>query len=184
MPIVIATAKKLEGMELKNLTVTLTDERHGAVGHKDSNWQQLLDAGFKLTGAVLQPVLMDKPLAETVHIYSKQIADDFKWANYKIALTGIGTDGHTFGIKPKSPAVFSNQLVSGYKGTDYPRLTFTPKAIAGLDEIVVYAAGVEKHNALEQLSQDIPATIQPAQALKQIPNLTIYNDYYDSRSSP
>jgi 6-phosphogluconolactonase/glucosamine-6-phosphate isomerase/deaminase len=31
-----------------NLSLLLADERFGPVGHHDSNWQQLLDAGFGL----------------------------------------------------------------------------------------------------------------------------------------
>src|SRR5258708_2139506 len=54
----IATAvmAKLIGNE-SNLWVTLTDERYGKVGHPDSNWQQLLEAGFDPGHAKTYPIL-------------------------------------------------------------------------------------------------------------------------------
>jgi len=42
---------------LKNLTITLTDERYGEVNYPESNWYQLLQKGFSLPGAKLIPVL-------------------------------------------------------------------------------------------------------------------------------
>src|SRR3990167_11435143 len=65
MKVVAAVSRDLAIENLANLTVTLTDERYGPVGHKDSNWPQLEAAGFKLEGASLQPVLIDKDLEET-----------------------------------------------------------------------------------------------------------------------
>ncbi len=41
----------------KGLSVSLIDERWGEPGHKDSNWQQLLQAGFDGKRASLLPVL-------------------------------------------------------------------------------------------------------------------------------
>src|SRR3990167_2269790 len=35
---------------LKNLTILLSDERFGKVGHADSNWRLLQDAGFIVDG--------------------------------------------------------------------------------------------------------------------------------------
>jgi len=31
--------KEMSGLSLKYLTITLSDERYGSVGHKDSNWK-------------------------------------------------------------------------------------------------------------------------------------------------
>ena len=40
--VVIETAKQLASSNLENLSVTLTDERFGSIGHADENWQQAL----------------------------------------------------------------------------------------------------------------------------------------------
>lgn len=38
---------------LENLTILLIDERFGAVGHAESNWQLLLEAGFMIDGPTI-----------------------------------------------------------------------------------------------------------------------------------
>ncbi len=105
IPIVAAVSKQLQGDDLSNLTVTLTDERYGPVGHADSNWQQLRDAGLNLPGANLQPVLRGKDIDTTAADYSATIAKDLEDCDYKLGFIGIGADGHTAGILPASPAV-------------------------------------------------------------------------------
>lgn len=178
MTIVLAVAKKLEGLSLKNLSIFLTDERYGPIGHSNSNWSHLEKNGFKLSGTRLIPTLVNRTLDETVQLYEKTVGPFLSDSSvYKLAMAGIGADGHTFGIKPKSPAVFSKELVSGYRGDDFVRITLTPNAIKMMDEIVVYATGQEKQPVLDDLDNNISIVRQPAQALKQVKNLTIYNDY-------
>lgn len=177
LPIAVAVANKLNKSNMANLTVSLTDERYGPIGHNNSNWAQLEKTGFSLPGADLEPVLVNRPLEETVRIFDKKLSGWLDSSAFKLAFCGIGADHHTFGIKPKSPAVFSNQLVSGYRAEDFTRITLTPTAIARLDEIVIYAVGEEKRPALDALGEEASMVLQPAQALKQVPALTIYNDY-------
>lgn len=178
MAVDLAVAKKLESSKLENLTVFLSDERFGPVGHTNSNWAFLEENDFNLGGAKLIPALVDRSLDETVQLYQKAIKPILEDAKiYKLAMTGIGADGHALGIKPKSPAVFSEQLVSGYRGEDFTRVTLTPKAVALMDEFVCYVAGEEKHKILDELDKDLSVVTQPAQALKQVDKLTIYNDY-------
>lgn len=170
-------SSKLSGEKLQNLTVTLTDERYGPPGHADSNWQQLKRAGFALDGANLIPVLTGKSLEETTGLFDKELKRSFAAADYSIGLFGIGPDGHTAGILPGSPAIGSRQLAASFTGPDFERITITPAAIAKLTIGVVYATGGAKWPVLGQLSRELPLDKQPAQALKAIPKLRIYNDY-------
>ena|SRR3989344_3769259 len=168
-------AEHIEAIE--NLTVSLTDERYGPAGHPGSNWQKLKAAGFAIKDAKLQSVLKNKSLEQTAKDYAQAIEKDLHDADYRVALTGIGADGHTFGIKPNSPATNSQELVSAYAWDDYVRLTLTPSAIERLDEIVVYAIGKEKHEVLDELDESIPPKEQPVQYLKTVRKITVYNDY-------
>ena len=161
---------------LANLNVTLADERFGPVGHSDSNWQQLLDGSFSLPQAKLEPVLKGKSLNKTLTDYTDLLKNYSAQADYSLALAGIGSDGHTFGIKPGSPAIDSEKLVVAFRWNDYTRLTPTTKFLQLLDEVVVYAIGKEKQPQLEALEQDLPIAKQPAQALKQVKKLIVIND--------
>ncbi len=153
----------------KNLTVALTDERYGVVGHKDSNWQQLQDGGFGLPEAKLLPILNGKDVLVTTV--------DFNDTEYKIGLFGVGKDGHTAGVLPESGAVESKDFVYSYIALPFERTTLTLNAIKKLDEAVVFMQGEEKWKVLEDLEKDIEFSKQPAQILKSIPLLTIFSDY-------
>lgn len=175
-----AVSQKLAKANLSALTVTLTDERYGPIGHKDSNWAQLKAAGFSLKDAKLQPALKGLSLARTAEQCSEMLEKALEKADYSIALAGMGADGHIFGIKPNSQAIESRQLVCGYRWDDFARLTLTPPAIRQLDEAVVYAVGEEKWPQLKALDKELSLKLQPAQLLKELKKVTIYNDHRSS----
>lgn len=175
--IAVAISQNLPKKNLQNLTITLTDERYGPVGHIDSNWSQLISAGFKLAGANMQPVLKGEGFDQTAKDYSKTLLEDLKKTDYSLALAGMGPDGHIFGIKSGSPSVKSDQIVAAYKWDDYKRITPTVKFLKKLDETVMYVAGQEKWPQLDTLENELDPVVQAAQLLKNLKKVTIYNDY-------
>jgi 6-phosphogluconolactonase/glucosamine-6-phosphate isomerase/deaminase len=170
------TARLLAGARLTDLTVGLIDERYGQPAHADSNWQQLANAGFKLTGAEIKPVLRGLDFAASVKEYDEFIGQIERQDAYKIGLLGIGPDGHTAGILPASPAIDSDKYVEGYRAADYERITLTGRGLRVLDKALVYAAGMTKKTALDNLTGNLPAKVHPAQLLKLIPDVEVYND--------
>ncbi|OGL38351.1 hypothetical protein A3J32_03250 [Candidatus Saccharibacteria bacterium RIFCSPLOWO2_02_FULL_46_7] len=178
--IAVETANRLnsEGLDnIRNLSVSLVDERYGPAGHSDSNWQQLTDAGFTIKGANMLIVLTNVGLEQTAKNYAELIKSALMKHDYILGLVGIGADGHTLGIKPRSPATSSNDLVCAYSWDDYIRMTLTPKIIPQFDEIVAYAVGQEKYKVLDELDKSISPKQQPAQYLKLARQFTVYNDY-------
>ena len=162
---------------LKNLVVTLTDERYGKVNHPDSNWHQLLEKGFNIPDALLLPILEGEEKNLTIENFNIKLNEEFTKAEYKIGLFGIGADGHTAGILPESSAVSAKDLAFGYDTATFSRITITFKAIEKLDGAVVWAQGKDKWKVLEELQTDISLIKQPAQILKKIPLLTIFSDF-------
>ena len=63
--------------QLTNLTVSQTDERYGPVGHPDSNWKQMQDAGFDFEGIKTLPVLRGLLLEETVKALRNRCCKSF-----------------------------------------------------------------------------------------------------------
>lgn len=177
IPVAVAAAAQLQGEHVSGLTVTLTDERYGPVGHHDSNWKQLLDAGFSLPGATLHPVLAGAPLGETTEAFNAFLAETFGQAGYRIGLFGMGADGHTSGLLPDCSALDSPNMAAHYQGADFTRITTTPAAIARLDSAVLYAVGEAKHEALSNMENELQLERQPAQVLKRVPEFVIFNDY-------
>ena len=174
----VKIAELLRRRWFQNLTVMLTDERYGPIGHTDSNWQQMLDKGFSLSQAKLIPILTGDNRDTTTEKFNIALNEEFMRAEYKIGLFGIGTDGHTAGILPQSRAVRSKDLAFGYDTPTFSRITITPKAIGKLDEAVVWAHGKDKWPVLKNLEEKkILLSKQPAQILKKVPLLTIFSDY-------
>jgi len=170
-----------------NLSVMLADERYGPVGHADSNWAQLLAAGFDGKQATLSPVLRDgDDLSQAAAYFAELVADNFSRHQVIIAQLGIGPDGHVSGILPNSPAAADTQeLVVAYQGGDYQRLTTTFEALKHITIDYSFAYGEGKRAALTSLlNQDLPLAIQPSQILKQLPEAYVYNDQIGDTIEP
>ncbi len=175
--VAVLAAKQIGAIDHSGLAVSLTDERFGPVGHADSNWQQLITAGFSLPQARLLPVLTGKDRQQTTDDFAVMLKQELEDTDYSIGFFGIGSDGHTSGILPYSPAVQATDFAASYDGPDFERITTTPAFITRLSEAVVFAVGKEKWPTLQALAMVNDIAVQPAQILKQVPQLTIYSDY-------
>ena len=172
----VSASRLLARRDLSQLSISLGDERYGRPGHRDSNWQTLIETGFSPGNAKLYPVLSGLGPEQTTAEFNQFLKKYLIESDFKLALLGIGTDGHTAGILPHSPAVDSNDYVAYYQAADYERITITPKALALMDEAVVYGRGQEKAEEIAKLDQDLLIADQPAQIIKQIAKVCVYND--------
>jgi 6-phosphogluconolactonase len=168
---------KLQAPPHPKLTITLTDERYVPLNHPDSNWHQLLEKGLRIPGAELIPILEGNNRATTTEKFNNILRQELNDADFKIGLFGIGRDGHTAGILPMSKALESKELACAYDTEKFERITITPKVIVQLDEIIAFAKGEEKWQAIENLQKEIDISKEPAQILKQVPLFTLFTDY-------
>jgi 6-phosphogluconolactonase/glucosamine-6-phosphate isomerase/deaminase len=155
------------------------DERYGQLGHKDSNLEQLYAAKFDTGSAKILPILTDETdsLEIAVKHYEVTFESAVKDADFIIAQLGIGANGHIAGIQPGSPALTSKELIAGFSWDDYERLTLTAKALEKINVIYVLAYGEDKKDQLTKLmNEDLDPNLQPAQILKQMSDVYIYND--------
>lgn len=176
--IAIETAKQLtDAPNLKNLAITLTDERYGKPGHRDENWQQLLDLGFSLPSAITYRPLRGGDKIATQESFETWIKKQIASSTYRVGIFGIGTDGHTAGIKPNSDATSAGGASVLFTGDDFERLTITYQTIAKLHEAVVQASGSDKKEVLQHLlNKSASLHDMPAQILHKIPSVTLYSD--------
>ncbi len=167
-----------------SLTVMLVDERYGPPEHADSNWAQLLRAGFDHKSARLRPVLEAGQSFElALEHYRQLVSEEFAAAEVIVAQLGMGDDGHIAGILPDSSAAREDQaLVVSYEAGDFQRLTLTFPALRNVTANYVLAFGKNKRQALTNLrDQTISPIDQPAQILKQLSEVYIYNDQLGDR---
>lgn len=170
----VRIAQKLQTLDLTRLRVGMVDERYGPAGRKDENYVQLMNAYFPL---YIDRILTNNSPEATAKTFGKRINRALDEADFSFGIFGIGRDGHTAGIKPNSPAATSTETAVYYESDDYRRITLTPQTIRRLDEVIVYAVGHEKIDTLRALLRtEIPIVNQPAQALKEVANCTLYID--------
>jgi 6-phosphogluconolactonase/glucosamine-6-phosphate isomerase/deaminase len=160
------------------LSIMPIDERYGNVGHPDSNWASLMNAGFSPKQARLLPVLVDNlSFDQTAERFNIMAGQAFSACDVLIGQLGIGTDGHTAGILPGSPAAQESQsLVAYYEAPPLKRLTLTYTALRRLNVAFALAYGETKRQALTNLKQNLPLSRQPAQVIKDIKEAYVYND--------
>jgi 6-phosphogluconolactonase/glucosamine-6-phosphate isomerase/deaminase len=162
----------------KDLSIFMTDERFGEVGHEHSNSKQLLDAGFQQKDAVFVPMLQPGfSMAETQERYAQALERAVDHASIVIAQSGIGPDGHIAGILPHSPAVKATGWVTDYEAPPYTRMTMTFDALRHIDAAYYVALGDDKRAALTRLrDEELALDDQPSQILKELPEAYVYND--------
>lgn len=167
------------------LGVLPMDERFGLQGHNDSNIAQLNKELHPNRPVAVHDVLSQNlPFSDTVEHYSALAQDLFARADHIVGIFGIGTDGHTAGLLPGSPAV--NDTVStviGYNWSDYDRMTLGTSSLLQIDTAFVLAYGEAKSHALERLKANEESFADlPAKLLYDIADVTIYNDYINTEN--
>lgn len=166
------------GIDLSNLSVTLTDERYGEPGNPNENYSQLLDQGFNVPGAKFHRVLKSGSSREEVTLaFAETLSHLLNESSYSIGLFGVGADGHTAGLKPHMVNMATDNFAASFTGSDFERITLTPRAIKMLDKAVIYAVGDEKQPALSSLYyEEVSSSEQPAQVLKSVRDCTLFTD--------
>jgi len=182
--------EKLQKVKFSRLTLTLIDERFGKYGHDQSNEQQLrstgvLDLATKIGGKFIGMLSSQNlPFAQTLAQINQNYAELFKEESYKLALLGLGEDGHTAGWLPtnneakfvklyesKNPVVFYEVNESDSNNPHKQRLTISTSTVPKMDQIIIYTKGSSKKAALEHfIKRDTPINQTPALALYQNPN--------------
>lgn len=165
------------GDRVAALTVGQTDERFGPVGHKDSNWQQMIEAHFDFAGVQTMPILFNASLAETVRAYAKNLEEAFAKNDVVVAQFGIGADGHIAGMLPHTGGLRAEVLAFSYDSPPFVRISMTPPAFAHVDSAYAFAFGAAKHDAVTKLWQkDLTIDEMPCQILKRVPESYFYSD--------
>lgn len=173
----IMAAIRLEAASrLHHLRILPIDERYGAKGHADSNYEAMRLAGFEPGDADWRDVLEDNlDFAATTEKYNDLVGTMLADAEVVFATIGMGIDGHIAGILPMSLAVDSNELVAGYTA-NYQRMTLTYPALRHISVTYLIAFGDKKQPIVQQL-KDSKALVDlqefPATMLYELENCTV-----------
>ncbi len=178
---------QLGTIQTPQIKVALVDERYGIYGHADSNEQLLREKGIidlvTSLGAQFIGILSPQNLSvtQTTSSANQHYAQLLTAKSYRVALLGLGEDGHTAGWLPtQTNEKFQNLYESTHPLVYYEvdptdssnpylkRVTISTTLIPQFDQIIVYTKGASKKAAIEHLmKQDTPIHQTPAIALYQ-----------------
>lgn len=158
------------GIDWAGVSVVFGDERWVPVDHPDSNEgmarTELLD--HVDAGAVHSARQAGTTPAEAAAAYDRLVAD---LGAIDLVHLGLGADGHTASLFPRSPAVdVTDRLVvaTGDETHDHERITLTLPGIARARMAVVTVSGQTKREAWRRLcdGEDLPAArVRPSRLL-------------------
>ncbi len=139
-------------------------------------------------------VSQEGTLEESAEKYDQTISKLFKEYTYKIAVLGIGEDGHTAGLLPGYEKAWNiDKFVVGYKIDDgqnkamaiscpnifRQRITVTPKTLQDLDQVLVVASGENKKEAIREILDPVNENNinkYPAVLLQKIKEVDLFTD--------
>lgn len=143
---------------LKPGVVALVDERFGKPLHENSNEKMIQQTGlpsyFSENGISYYPILQSGKDRKTVALeYNEVVSSLFSRFSKRVAVLGIGSDGHTAGLAPNR--TFPKHLfVSEFndkKGSFGERVTFTFKSLTLMNILLVLVFGENKKEALRKM---------------------------------
>lgn len=136
--------------------VALVDERYGGQFHSDSNELMIKSTGLVdyliFQNIPFDKILEDQSLDKTAQDYEAKIQDLFKKFSQKVAIMGIGEDGHTAGILPET--IYDHtKWVIGYqtdKSQFSSRITLTFEALSQINIFLILVTGQNKGSGLKK----------------------------------
>ncbi len=157
-----------KGEKLHPGAIALIDERFGIQMHENSNEKMIFETGLidyiNNEGIPFFRILTSGTIEEQAYRYEKVIAELFKKFTRKVAIMGIGSDGHTAGIKPELN-YDHKRLVVGYEDTNGSfgkRITLTFEVLSQINEFIILAFGENKKEALTKMFKETDKQKNPA----------------------
>lgn len=171
-------AEKLENLSIKPhfLTIAQADERFQPENKEEINVYQI-----EKSGLTFYAVDQKGTVEESAQKYDQTIYKLYKNTDFRIAVLGIGDDGHTAGLLPGYRKLWDKDTFAvGYenKGRFPQRITLTPKALQQCNFAVVCLAGKTKKQVLWKLERESEEDLNifPASLLYSIPEVVVLTD--------
>lgn len=172
----------VQGNTLKPGAVAMIDERFGAPMHGNSNEKMIARTGLpeylNIKEIPFYRILTEGNMEDMVEQYKRTIKDLFEKFPKKVAIMGIGSDGHTAGIKPGLDYDHTKFVAAYYDtGAFDKRITLTFEGLKQINEFVILAFGEGKRWVFESMFEEGDQNELPAVFYNQVSaKVTVYTD--------
>lgn len=157
-----------DAIDWSKVIILIGDERMVPFDHKDSNWgtiTKLLDKSTELSKVQrLVPDTSDS--AEAAAVRYEYLIKNADIIEFDLMWIGVGEDGHTLSLFPDNPGFSepTNDWVIPVHNSPKPpadRFTLSLKALENVDELVIFAVGESKQDALKEarLKSKLPIAV-------------------------
>jgi len=157
-----------DALDWSKVTVLIGDERMVALDHKDSNTGMISSLFHKnVELAKVKWLVPDTSLdtATAARDYAAQIAAE-NFGEFDLVWLGVGEDGHMLSLFPGNIAFTEptdEWVIPVYNSPKPPseRITLSLKALEYVDELVIFAVGASKQDALKEarLKRLLPVSV-------------------------
>ncbi|MFD5226753.1 6-phosphogluconolactonase [Microbacterium sp. NPDC058342] len=169
----IIAAEHAGAVDWSRVSVVMGDERMVPHDHADSNWGQLiplLTADDRVRA--IRELAPDTSLAPAAAAaaYTERIVQDGEPVHFDVIWLGVGEDGHTLSLFPDQEHIWNAPaLVTSVDRSPKPpaeRITLTLTALDHAGEVLVFATGAGKRDALDRARAhgDLPIAVASARA--------------------
>jgi 6-phosphogluconolactonase len=148
-----------------------SDERAVPQDHPDSNYKMAIDSGFDLLAIPHNQIFRMKgegDLHKNAEEYQMLIKKNLDSRLFDLVMLGVGEDGHTASLFPKTTAIEENErlVVANYLPEKNSwRLTLTFACINQSEKSVIYAIGKSKESIVPLILKAPIRSAFPASAI-------------------
>jgi 6-phosphogluconolactonase len=156
----LSNEKNRNRIDWKRVMLFWSDERSVPPDHSDSNYKMAMDAGFgslPLSTDHVFRMVAETDIESNAAAYEKLIERTLRDATFDLIILGMGDDGHTASLFPKTHALHSMDrlVVANYvPKLQTWRMTLTYQCINKANNIVIYVLGKSKAEMLEKVLSD------------------------------
>ncbi len=168
-------------IEWDKVELFMVDERYVSQNAQESNFRMIEESLLSRISPIkfFHGFNTDLPLKEAAEEYD-QLLESRGNRPFDLVLLGMGKDGHTASLFPKSKALNEKtKLATSSKSPDkMDRLTITMPAIFAAEKVMFLVRGKEKKEKVSQLLQEnVSDKDFPAKMVMTHENVEIYTDF-------
>lgn len=153
----LSNPKNHKAIDWKKVLVFWSDERCVPLDHADSNYRMAMEAGFAslpIQPKNIYPMMTDEDPEVSALAYERVIQEVIPDSLFDLVLLGMGDDGHTASLFPKTHGLHPNEklVIANYiPQKDVWRITLTFDSINAAHQSVIYVMGANKAKTVYQV---------------------------------